>query len=169
MQVVALIHKLKGEVKMENKQWLELVNTKYDTLVDVVEKCYEDAVYNQHMQFSVYLNENGSINVLQDVAGGLNYYETLRTGESIIIATICMRGYETDISDDEIESKLQENGIKFDIDEIKKEYGNLTRYMLEEQHELYKELTKEWMDCDISNYGREFAERELDNAIEQLK
>lgn len=57
-----------------NKNWLELIEKKYDEIINVGEKAYKDALENQHLRFIVEMDENGNVYSWYDVAGGNSFH-----------------------------------------------------------------------------------------------
>lgn len=74
-----------------NKNWLELIEKKYDEIINVGEKAYKDALENQHLRFIVEMDENGNVYSWYDVAGGNSFHASTYNGESIELFEFCMK------------------------------------------------------------------------------
>lgn len=76
-----------------NKNWLELIEKKYDEIINVGEKAYKDALENQHLRFIVEMDENGNVYSWYDVAGGNSFHASTYNGESIeLLSSVCNTG-----------------------------------------------------------------------------
>ena len=94
-----------------NKNWLELIEKKYDEIINVGEKAYKDALENQHLRFIVEMDENGNVYSWYDVAGGNSFHASTYNGESIELFEFCMQYWENNPADETVEEKLREKGL----------------------------------------------------------
>lgn len=91
MQIAALSERvwdLKGEKKMENKiEVLNAIRKLEDEIEEKLTIAYKDACACRDMQYTVYLEDDmESVNILEDVAGGTMWFETLG------LWTFCLKG-----------------------------------------------------------------------------
>lgn len=139
-----------------NKNWLELIEKKYDEIINVGEKAYKDALENQHLRFIVEMDENGNVYSWYDVAGGNSFHASTYNGESIELFEFCMQYWENNPADETVEEKLKKKGL-YDL------------YLKErELQECLEECRKDELEFMADEYARSESINKLDALKERL-
>lgn len=104
-----------------NKEWLDLVNSNEDKIIEVGVNAYKEAMYNKHLRFIVEMSEDGDVYSWYDVAGGNSYHISVHNGTAIELLHFCFQHEDLEITQEDIINKLIEMGFENRIEELTKE------------------------------------------------
>lgn len=158
------------------KDWREIIKESTDRILEEMEKADNEAALNTHMQFTVYVCEDGSAYTFSDVAGGNSFPVAAHEGQELAIRTFCYQG--EDILDNTTMEELEQYlGYHSDTNLLSEYKGTLEEEeeddyelywgfvkWLEEEHEDVLDAAKSEMLDDIS--GETDYSQMLDDSIE---
>lgn len=158
-------------------KWLDLINKKYDEIINVGEKAYKDALENQNLRFIVEMDENGNVYSWYDIAGGNSIHMSTYKGESIELLHFCMRGWENNPTNESVEQKLKEKGLyslyleereRQDAEDIDTAELVLSNSSNQQLLECLEECQKDELEFMVDEYARDESMNKLDALKEQL-
>lgn len=158
-------------------KWLDLINKKYDEIINVGEKAYRDALENQNLRFIVEMDENGNVYSWYDIAGGNSFHMSTYKGESIELFQFCMRYWENNPTDESVEDKLKEKGLyslyleereRQDAEDYDTAELVLSNSSDEQLLECLEECRKDELEFMVDEYARSESIDKLDALKEQL-
>lgn len=160
-------------------KWLDLINKKYDEIINVGEKAYRDALENQQLRFIVEMDENGNVYSWYDIAGGNSLHTSTYRGESIELLHFCMRDWENNPTNESVEDKLREKGLySLYLEERERQNAEdvidtaelvLSNSSNEQLLECLEECRKDELEFMVDEYARDESMNKLDALKEQLE
>ena len=163
---------------MTSKEWLELIKEHEEKIIESGEKAYADAMNNNDFRFIVELEKDGNIYSWYDVAGGTSCSEDSFNGNAIVLMIFCFRGYEPEITEEDVRNKLIECGFENRIKELQneaEEYGTtldaliINEYGNDELYSVIQKCMQDAIDFEIAEYARNEVECELERTKSGLK
>ena len=163
---------------MRNKEWLELIKENEEKIIETGEKAYADAMNNTNLRFIVELEKDGNIYSWCDVAGGTSCSEDSFNGNSIVLMIFCFRGYEPEITEEDVINKLIECGFENRLKELKHEAEEyritldaliINEYGNDELYSVIQKCTQDAIDFEVDECARNEVECELERIKQDLK
>lgn len=148
---------------MNKNEWKVLAEAKEEEIKNKLEDAYIMAMHNKHMQFSVYLWDDGDITILQDIASGNSEYTAKINGQCINIYTFCFANYDIELKSDSYELEEAITEYDYSLSEYqemaeKAGYDDLLSYVLENDREIYLLAEKMYVEWEINEYEYQIAE-----------
>lgn len=161
---------------MNNKEWLELIKSKEEEILEALAQAYTSACKERHLRYIVEIRDNGDIETWYDVAGG-NSYHVNREHDILEIGQFCEQ-YTNSVylSDDDVESAIADDVVFAEMVKVAKEndYNSVEDLILNDSdYEQYRQVlsdAEQSIKQDLAEESKwDAAQAKLDRCIEVLE
>lgn len=163
--------------KLTNKEWIELIKNNMETIREVGEKAYKDALEDKHLRFIVEMDSDEEVKSWYDVAGGNSFTQESYNGESKQLFQFCFQYDVLEITKENIIDKLKEKNVAEEIieslqDEADRECTSLECIIIN-NHDEYKNIIEECIEDEkafqVSEYAIDTINEKIDMLISNLE
>lgn len=157
--------------------WLALIEEKENEILEAGKEAYKEALDRRELRYIVELDEDGEVTTWADVAGDNSFHSSTFNGKSIELLHFCFQNFESEVTDETIKKKFEDNELKSLFTEFEAEaeenYSSVECEIVNSDNQQAKDLLEECrneeLDFLVSEFAYDEAMIQLDNIKEQLE